>query len=154
MAQASTAVKTTKPAAAPAGAMPTRLARSESPGSLGRVPTGTGVPRVLSPEVFEEIGHALNGRHWQADVAALIGCSKSQVTRYLKKSEDPKNHRDLSPVVAAHLQYVIAERIRLLAEMMTRPGMPYADTPDVVQARETIEAVVGKLPGREPPGNS
>ena len=102
-------------------------------------------PTILTAADFRRIGHTLNGDHWQADIAKQIGCSKSQVTRYLNES------RVLNPLVARHLQYVVVERIMALAALMDLPGMPYAGTPMVSQAESEIIAALAGLPGQEPP---
>ena len=106
---------------------------------------------VISPDDFKLIGRTLNGVHWQADVAYQIGCSKSQVTRYLKKSPDPRQHRELDPLISKHLQYLINERIEQLASLMALPGMPYSGTDLAEEVYQTIVQALEKVPGKYPP---
>lgn len=152
MAQAAQATK-----AADAGTPATGSPRDDGPartpgvGGAGQPPAGSNLPPVLTPEDFARIGQTLNGKHWQADIAALIGCSKSQVTRYLKKSPDPRNHRDLNPLTAKHLQFVIVERIRDLVQCLNVPGMPYAGSPETLAAVLGIDQVLTPIAGQEPP---
>lgn len=100
---------------------------------------------VLTPENFRTIGSTLNGDHWQADIAKQIGCSKSQITRYLNKS------RDLNSLSSRHLQFVIIERISQLTKLLDLPGMPYAGSQEVKEAARTISTALAPLPGQEPP---
>jgi hypothetical protein len=151
MAQAAQATKAAKPGAADAAPRAVGAARAPSAGSAGQPPAGTNLPPVLTPEDFARIGQTLNGKHWQADIAALIGCSKSQVTRYLKKSPDPRNHRDLNPLTAKHLQFVIVERIRDLVQCLNVPGMPYAGSAETLVAVGEIDRVLTPIAGQEPP---
>ena len=102
-------------------------------------------PAVLTPEAFRQIGETLNGQHWQSDIAKAIGCSKSQVTRYLK------NERTLNTLVSRHLQFLVVERIMALAALMDLPGMPYAGSQDASKAQSEIIAALADLPGKEPP---
>lgn len=138
-------VKTRAPAGAPAAkksvGRPARAAGARAaPASAVAAPAP-----VLSPEDFRRIGSTLNGDHWQADIAKAIGCSKSQVTRYLNKT------RVLNPVVARHLQFVIAERIVALAQLMDLHGMPYAGLSQVDDAVAAITLALEPLPGQPPP---
>lgn len=102
-------------------------------------------PPVLTPEDFREIGATLNGGHWQSDIAKAIGCSKSQITRYLN------NERTMSPLVARQLQFLIVERMMALAHVMGLPGMPHAGSDRLAQAQSEIAAALADLPGQEPP---
>lgn len=105
----------------------------------------TSRPPVLSRLDFRVIGYTLNGEHWQADVAKLTGISRSQVTRYLN------GEREMSPMTGQHMQFVVVERIAALAKVMDRPGMPYAGSPELQEAIQTILTAVGTVPGKEPP---
>lgn len=85
------------------------------------------------------IGETLNGTHWQADIAKLLGCSKSQVTRYLNKS------RGLTPLVAHQMRDIIAERIADLALMLRVQGMPAAAEPETDAAVKAIRRAAETL---------
>lgn len=102
-------------------------------------------PTVLTPVDLRQIGRTLNGEHWQADIAALIGVSRSQVTRYLN------GEREMNTLLARHLQYVVIERIGQLTSVLNTPGMPYAGTPHLRKVMETIMDATATLPGQEPP---
>lgn len=125
-----------KPVGRPARAALARAAKT---------PTVAPTAPILSPDDFRRIGSTLNGDHWQADIAKAIGCSKSQVTRYLNQS------RDLNPMVARHLQFIINERIVALTRLMGLHGMPHAGTPEAHQALQAIAAALDPLPGQQPP---
>lgn len=85
------------------------------------------------------IGETLNGTHWQADIAKLLGCSKSQVTRYLNKS------RGLTPLVAHQMRDIIAERIADLALMLRVEGMPASADPETDAAVKAIRRAAETL---------
>ncbi len=106
---------------------------------------GTAPTHVLNRENLGLIGRAMNGAHWKADVAALLGCSKSQLTRVLNGQREP------NAMLAQHMQYVLAERIVEIAELMRVDGLPYAGTPDVEAFISNIKALVERVPGQEPP---
>lgn len=110
-----------------------------------KTPTVAPSAPILSPTDFRRIGSTLNGDHWQADIAKAIGCSKSQVTRYLNQS------RDLNPMVARHLQFIICDRIAALTRLMDLHGMPYAGTRQVREAQTAIDKALEPLPGQQPP---
>ena len=129
------------PAAAEPVGGPARAAGARPVKTPAVAPTAA----ILSPEDFRLIGSTLNGDHWQADIAKAIGCSKSQVTRYLNKT------RDLNPMVARHLQFVVSERIKALSRLMDLHGMPYAGTAQAREAAETIAEALDPLPGQQPP---
>jgi hypothetical protein len=116
-------------------------------GSAQRPATWTGPPAVLTPETFRTVGSTLNGKHWQADIGQLIGISRSQVTRYLKRE------REMNALVPKHLQYVVVERINQLIEVMALPGMPYANDPALKEVMDEIRAAIARVPGQEPPRN-
>lgn len=103
------------------------------------------LPPVLTKENLRVIGRTLNGAHWQADIASLIGLSKSQVTRFLN------GQRELNPLISQHLQYVVVERIIQLAQLLHVEGMPYAGSRTAEDVILAIEAAVDKVPGQEPP---
>ncbi|USN14157.1 hypothetical protein PAPPERLAPAPP_04830 [Brevundimonas phage vB_BpoS-Papperlapapp] len=131
--------RATAPAKSPG--RPARAASARPAKTAAVAPT----PPILSPEDFRLIGSTLNGDHWQADIAKAIGCSKSQVTRYLNKS------RDLNPPVARHLQFILTERIVALAKLMNLHGMPYAGLSQVDEAVDAITTALEPLPGQQPP---
>lgn len=110
-----------------------------------KTPTVAPTAPILSPEDFRRIGSTLNGDHWQADIAKAIGCSKSQVTRYLNQS------RDLNPMVARHLQFIICDRIAALTRLMDLHGMPYAGTAQAREVQTAIDKALEPLPGQQPP---
>lgn len=120
---------------------PARAARDRGPSPTPVAPAWA----VLTPEDFRTIGSTLNGDHWQADIAKLIGCSKSQITRYLNKS------RDLNPLISRHLQFVIIERIGQLLKLLDLPGMPYAGSQEVKDAQRALADALAPLSGQEPP---
>lgn len=100
---------------------------------------------VLTKESLRKIGEGLNGRHWQTDIASRLGDSKSQMSRYLK------GDRQLSPLLPRHLQHILVQRMEEIAALLNTPGMPYAGTPEAVEAEEAIRAALGKVPGSRPP---
>lgn len=116
------------------------------PGDAERETSGF-APRVLTPEDFRLIGTTLNGKHWQADIAQLIGVSRSQITRYLK------SERDINSLTPYHLEYVIVERIAQLVALLEVTGMPYAGTPLLQGVISRINAEIAQVPGKEPPRN-
>lgn len=120
---------------------PARATRDRSPAPTAVAPALS----ILTPEDFRTIGSTLNGDHWQADIASLIGCSKSQVTRYLNRS------RALSPLISRQLQFVIIERIGQLVNLLDLPGMPDAGSPEVTEARLALVDALAPLYGQEPP---
>lgn len=130
------------PAAAPDGTPGTARAASARGAKAAAVAPAT---PILSPEDFRLIGSTLNGDHWQADIAKAIGCSKSQVTRYLNKS------RDLNPMVARNLQFIINDRIVALTRLMDLHGMPHAGSPEVSAALDMITDALAAVPGQQPP---
>lgn len=116
------------------------------PGDAER-PTSGPAPCALTPDDFRLIGTTLNGKHWQADIAQLIGVSRSQITRYLK------GERDINSLTPHHLQYVIVERIQQLAALIGLPAMPHSQS---AQGRAAIEQIIkasSLVPGKEPPRN-
>lgn len=123
----------------------TRATRAKSVGSPEESAAGTSVPSILTVDNLRHVGRTLNGAHWQADVAALIGCSKSQVTRFLN------GQRDLNPLLSHHLQYVIVERIEQLIDLLHVEGMPYAGSQKAEEAIRAVQAAVAQVPGQEPP---
>lgn len=116
------------------------------PGDTERETSGL-APRVLTPEDFRLIGTTLNGKHWQADIAQLIGVSRSQITRYLK------SERDINSLTPYHLQYVIVERIQQLAALLSLPAMPHSQTAEGQAAIQQIMRATAQVPGKEPPRN-
>lgn len=102
-------------------------------------------PAILTPEDFRIIGETLNGLHWQSDVAKALGCSKSQVTRYLN------NERGMTTLVSRYLQFLMVERIMSMMALMDLPGMPFAGTDKLAQAQSEVAAAIADLPGLEPP---
>lgn len=114
-------------------------------GDADQLAAGSGVPGVLTPDDLRHIGKTLNGAHWQADIASLIGCSKSQVTRFLN------GQRQLNTLMSHHLQYVIVERINQLIDLLEVDGMPYAGTQEAQEAALKVRAAIAAVPGMEPP---
>lgn len=118
-----------------------REARAIGP---ARVPVSAS-PALLSPDDLRLIGRTLNGEHWQADLAGLVGCSKSQITRYLN------GQRTMDALLARHIQYVIVERIQQLSSLLTVPGLPYAGSQTAQDAIAAIQSAMDTVPGQEPP---
>lgn len=121
-------------------------------GASGGGPTAPEAPRVLTQEGFRRIGETLNGTHWQSDVAREIGISKSQITRYLDTSGNPRTSRPIPPSMGPELQHIINGRILELAELIDLPGMPWAGTDQAVTAKallaDATRLVEGKPPAR------
>lgn len=140
--------KTKTPSRAAAGARPARVPRDAGPVDSG--PAAEETPVVLTQEGFRQIGETLNGTHWQSDVARDLGCSKSQITRYLDTTGNPKTSRALSPIIADQLQYVVAERISELADLFNIEGMPHAGTAEALASIAEIKAALERVPGRIP----
>jgi hypothetical protein len=140
------------PSRVAAGARPARVARDGGAPDSGAPAEEAKV--VLSQEGFRQIGETLNGTHWQSDVARDLGCSKSQITRYLDTSGNPKTSRALNPLIADQLQYVIGERILELVALFHVEGMPFAGQPEAEAAVDAITKAIDKVPGRRPPRHS
>ena len=130
---------------APAASKPVGRPARAAGARVVKTPAVAPTTPILSPEDFRLIGSTLNGDHWQADIAKAVGCSKSQVTRYLNQS------RDLNPLVARHLQFIIVDRIIALVKLMNLSGMPYAGLSQVSEAVETVTQALEPLPGQQPP---
>lgn len=128
----------------PANLNPTTAGTAGGP-VPGGIAESADAESILTPDDLRIIGSTLNGTNWQADVAALIGCSRSQVTRYLKRS------RVMHNLIARHLQYVIIERILQLVELLDMKGMPYAGQERLQQAISEVVAALAPFPGQEPP---
>lgn len=85
-------------------------------------------PVLLTPDQVRQIGETIGGRtHWQADLARTLGCSKSQITRYLNGS------RDTNTVLAADLETLILKQITELTSLLTIPGLPGAERAKAIQ---------------------
>jgi len=119
--------------------------REEGGGSAEQSTSRSNSPDILTREGLRKIGSTLNGARWQADIAALLGYSKSQITRFLN------GQRDLNALLGPQLQFVICERMHQLAELMNVEGMPYANSSEVAEFIAKIEELTKKLPGTEPP---
>ncbi|USN15416.1 hypothetical protein KIKIMORA_02700 [Brevundimonas phage vB_BpoS-Kikimora] len=131
-----------KTAAARAKAAPANIVRGPARAESDSRSTEVAVPAtpaILTPEDFRTIGEALNGTHWQADIAKLLLCSKSQVTRYLNKS------RGLTPLVARQMREILLDRIAELAALLEMEGMPNAEAVETQDAIRTILTVCDEL---------
>jgi hypothetical protein len=113
-------------------------------GGSGDAKLATEAP-LLTKEDLRLVGQTLNGKHWQTDIATLIGCSKSQITRYLN------GERDLNPLVSRHLQYVLVERVQQIVGLLNVAGMPYAGSPVAQEVIEAVNRALVAVPGAEPP---
>lgn len=143
---------------APTAQTPSRATASHRPARVTRDGSETdgGAPSdeakvVLTREDFRRIGETLNGSHWQSDVARDIGCSKSQITRYLDTSGNPRTSRVLTVQIAEQLQHVIVQRIGELVDLFNIEGMPHANTTAARMTIDEIKEALERVPGREPP---
>lgn len=118
----------------------TRTAGAAQPGGAGGA-KALG-PELLSKEAVAALGEAIGGRtHWQSDLARRCGVSKSQVTRYIN-GERPTN-----TILAHDLKGLVLDKIETLGELLSTPGLPEADAPEVAQAQEMIRDAIALLRG-------
>lgn len=124
------------------------LPKSPSRATASARPAGDNKPTALSQELFRQIGETLNGTHWQSDVARNLGISKSQVTRYLDTSGNPRTSRTLTPMITDQLHHIIVNRIGELTALLSLPGMPYAGDAKVAEVVRTIAKALQAVPAR------
>lgn len=88
----------------------------------------------LTPKLFRQIGVALGGRHWQADIAREGLVSKSHVTRFLKPGDDG---RIPTQEFAVNLDRIIVDKIEDVANFVGSEGSPLANA-DYAKAKAKI----------------
>lgn len=90
-------------------------------------------PEVLSAEDLRVIGATIGGTpHWQADIARIVGYSKSNMTRYLNGS------RKTNPLLGRQIRKLMLTKIAALTRLLATPGLPGSDDPDTVAAQAMI----------------
>lgn len=114
---------------------PVRVTGSESAGSP-RISRTQKAP-VLNEDTIRKIGYTLAGKHWQADVAQMLGFSKSQMTRWLNRS------RPMPETLNVMFEQVLYDRLVALADCLTMPGMPQSK--EAREIRDTIYEMVDPL---------
>lgn len=121
-------------------ATPVRIAGAESSGRA-RGPRTPKAP-ILNKEIIKKIGYTLAGKHWQADVAQMLGFSKSQMTRWLNES------RPMPPTLNVMFEQVLYDRLIALADCLVMPGMPQSK--EAREIRDQIYEMVDPLRIKQP----
>lgn len=97
------------------------------------------VIQYLDPDDLRKIGTALQGRHWQSDVAVGTGNSKSQITRFLKKERAP----DYS--FNQMLRGLMIDKIDNVSKLLSTKTLPGAQTGNTTKAQALINEALELL---------
>jgi hypothetical protein len=95
---------------------------------------------ALTPDRLKEIGEALNGRHWQSDMAREAGVTKGQITRLLMPVGH-KGRRTPTTSFAATIDRVIVDKIEDVARLIGHPGSPIRNEDYREAKRKIMEGV-------------
>lgn len=87
---------------------------------------------AIAPDTLREIGLAMGGSYWQADVAVATGTSKSQITRFLNGG------RVSDYSFSQKLKGRMIQRIESIAGQFTQAPLPEHDSPKTARAQKLI----------------
>ena len=93
----------------------------------------------VDPEFLKELGQALNGRHWQADMARETFLSKSQITRYMSCERTPDE------AFKENLHRILVDKLEDVTAFLGHPALPRAKDNSVKAAKKAIKAAIAIL---------
>lgn len=101
---------------------------------------------LLSPSSMRRIGSTIGGEsNWQADVGRQVGYSKSTMTRYLNGT------RNITVFLARGLRKLIEHKIDQLSTLLAMEGMPFAGSPETLEAQALIAEAIQILHAQNEP---
>jgi len=104
-----------------ANATKSALSVTGKPVGRGNPPLRVKHPSHLTAEMLTRIGEDLYGRHWRAELARGLSCSKATITRM------SNGERTITPVAARKLSALLANRISNLSKHLASMSDAHVD---------------------------